>query len=112
MHKRDLVAVGTWIGIGLLLWIIAWIIASAIPVFSNLLSLIVSFLPPFIWIKLISPDCTVRQLVHVRPERDLLAVHEQGPVLLLPKKDRPDTSQPHHRRYWCLFGRPLPPSTY
>lgn len=41
MHKRDLVAVGTWIGIGLLLWIIAWIIASAIPVFSNLLSLIV-----------------------------------------------------------------------
>lgn len=41
MHKRDLVAVGTWIGIGLVLWIIAWIIASAIPVFSNLLSLIV-----------------------------------------------------------------------
>ncbi|BCR90719.1 neutral amino acid permease [Aspergillus chevalieri] len=40
MHKRDLVAVGTWIGIGLILWIVAWIIASAIPVFSNLLSLI------------------------------------------------------------------------
>lgn len=44
MHKRDLVAVGTWIGIGLLLWIIAWIISSAIPVFSNLLSLIVCLL--------------------------------------------------------------------
>jgi len=44
MHKRDLVAVGTWIGIGLILWIVAWIIASAIPVFSNLLSLIVYLL--------------------------------------------------------------------
>lgn len=44
MHKRDLVAVGTWIGIGLFLWIIAWIISSAIPVFSNLLSLIVRYL--------------------------------------------------------------------
>lgn len=41
MHKRDLVAVGTWITIGLVLWIVAWIIASAIPVFSDLLSLIV-----------------------------------------------------------------------
>lgn len=45
MHKRDLIAVGTWIGIGLALWIIAWIIASAIPVFSNLLSLIVRLTP-------------------------------------------------------------------
>ncbi|RJE23334.1 hypothetical protein PHISCL_04320 [Aspergillus sclerotialis] len=40
MHKRDWVAVCSWIGIGLSLWIIAWIIAEAIPVFSNLLSLI------------------------------------------------------------------------
>jgi len=48
MHKRDLVAVGTWIGIGLILWIVAWIIASAIPVFSNLLSLIVRLLPSVI----------------------------------------------------------------
>jgi hypothetical protein len=40
MHKRDFVAVGSWVAIALCLWIIAWIIASAIPVFSNLLSLI------------------------------------------------------------------------
>lgn len=41
MHKRDFVAIGSWIGIALSLWILAWIIAEAIPVFSNLLSLIV-----------------------------------------------------------------------
>lgn len=40
MHKRDWVATGSWIAIALALWIIAWVIASAIPVFSNLLSLI------------------------------------------------------------------------
>ncbi|KAH8425149.1 uncharacterized protein LDX57_002898 [Aspergillus melleus] len=39
MQKRDFVAIGSWIGIAVGLWIIAWIIASAIPVFSNLLSL-------------------------------------------------------------------------
>ncbi|KAF9884236.1 hypothetical protein FE257_001968 [Aspergillus nanangensis] len=42
MHKRDLVSTGSWVLIGLGLWIIAWIIASAIPVFNNLLSLIAS----------------------------------------------------------------------
>ncbi|BCS23151.1 uncharacterized protein APUU_31376S [Aspergillus puulaauensis] len=42
MHKRDIVAVGSWIGIAFGVWVAAWIIASAIPVFDNLLSLIVS----------------------------------------------------------------------
>lgn len=42
IHKRDFIAVSSWIGIALSLWIVAWIIASAIPVFSNLLSLMVS----------------------------------------------------------------------
>ncbi|PLB55240.1 hypothetical protein P170DRAFT_399243 [Aspergillus steynii IBT 23096] len=42
MHKRDLVAVGSWIAIAFGIWVAAWIIASAIPVFNNLLSLIVS----------------------------------------------------------------------
>lgn len=40
LHKRDWIATGSWIGIALALWIMAWIISSAIPVFSNLLSLI------------------------------------------------------------------------
>lgn len=42
MHNRSFVSVGSWVGITLVLWIIAWIIAEAIPVFNNLLSLIVS----------------------------------------------------------------------
>lgn len=42
MHNRDMVAIGTWIAIAFGIWVIAWIIASAIPVFNNLLSLIVS----------------------------------------------------------------------
>ncbi|KAF9894026.1 hypothetical protein FE257_008998 [Aspergillus nanangensis] len=40
IHKRDMVAVSSWIAIALVLWILAWIIATAIPVFSNLLALI------------------------------------------------------------------------
>ncbi|EAL84262.1 amino acid transporter, putative [Aspergillus fumigatus Af293] len=40
MHKRDLVATGSWVLIGLATWIVAWIIAEAIPVFNNLLSLV------------------------------------------------------------------------
>ncbi|KAJ5682504.1 Amino acid transporter transmembrane [Penicillium macrosclerotiorum] len=40
MHKRDFIAISSWVGIALAMWILAWIIASAIPVFSNLLSLI------------------------------------------------------------------------
>ena len=42
MHRRDLFSIGSWVGIALTCWIIAWIIADAIPVFSDLLSLIVS----------------------------------------------------------------------
>lgn len=41
MHRRDWSAWGTWTGIVLVLWIIAWVIAEAIPVFNNLLSLVV-----------------------------------------------------------------------
>lgn len=41
MHKKDLVATGSWLLIGLVLWVAAWVIAEAIPVFNNLLSLIV-----------------------------------------------------------------------
>ncbi|KAI9044788.1 neutral amino acid permease [Aspergillus affinis] len=40
MHKRDWLAISSWVAIALVLWILAWIIAEAIPVFSNLLSLI------------------------------------------------------------------------
>jgi len=40
MHQRTLLSIGTWVVIGLVLWTIAWIIAEAIPVFNDLLSLI------------------------------------------------------------------------
>ncbi|PLB38855.1 putative neutral amino acid permease [Aspergillus candidus] len=40
MHKRNWRSIGSWVLIGLVLWTIAWIIAEAIPVFNNLLSLI------------------------------------------------------------------------
>lgn len=41
MGKRSFIAVGSWIGIATALWVLAWVIASAIPVFNNLLSLMV-----------------------------------------------------------------------
>lgn len=41
MQKRSLLSLGSWVAIALVLWVIAWIIAEAIPVFNNLLSLIV-----------------------------------------------------------------------
>ncbi|PYH47659.1 neutral amino acid permease [Aspergillus saccharolyticus JOP 1030-1] len=40
IHKRDWIAIGSWVGIALGLWLLAWIIAEAIPVFSNLLGLV------------------------------------------------------------------------
>ncbi|KAL4786870.1 transmembrane amino acid transporter protein-domain-containing protein [Aspergillus varians] len=39
IHNRDFLAVGSWIGIGIAVWVVAWVIATAIPVFSNLMSL-------------------------------------------------------------------------
>lgn len=42
MQKRTLLSVGSWTSITLTLWVIAWIISEAVPVFNNLLSLIVS----------------------------------------------------------------------
>ena len=41
MHKRDWVGVSSWVGIATALWIVAWVIAMAIPVFEDLLTLIV-----------------------------------------------------------------------
>lgn len=76
MHKRDLIAVGSWIGVALSLWIIAWIISAAIPVFSNLLSLMVRFisLDNNYSSVLINLDGLIRKLVQLRPSRDLLAI--------------------------------------
>ena len=42
MGKRTLLSVGSWAGITLILWVIAWIIAESIPDFNDLLALISS----------------------------------------------------------------------
>lgn len=42
MHRNDAKSVGTWIAIGVICWVIAFVIAESIPVFSDLLSLISS----------------------------------------------------------------------
>lgn len=41
MHERTLLSIGSWVAIGLISWVVAWVIAESIPVFNNLLSLIV-----------------------------------------------------------------------
>ncbi|XHG05571.1 hypothetical protein AWENTII_008789 [Aspergillus wentii] len=41
MHNNSLLSVGSWVGIALSIWTVAWIIAESIPVFNDLLSLIV-----------------------------------------------------------------------
>ncbi|OJJ84382.1 uncharacterized protein ASPGLDRAFT_47263 [Aspergillus glaucus CBS 516.65] len=40
MHQKSLLGTGAWIGLTLVFWTISWVIAEAIPVFSDLLSLI------------------------------------------------------------------------
>ncbi|KAE8377561.1 amino acid transporter [Aspergillus bertholletiae] len=42
MAKRDFVSVGSWVGIGVTCWVIAWIIGEGIPSFTNIVSLISS----------------------------------------------------------------------
>ncbi|PKY00980.1 amino acid transporter [Aspergillus campestris IBT 28561] len=40
IHKRDAAALGSWCALGVVFWLLAWVIAEAIPVFNSLLSLI------------------------------------------------------------------------
>jgi hypothetical protein len=44
MHRRNFLSIGSWVAICLGVWVIAWIVAESIPVFNDLLSLIVSIL--------------------------------------------------------------------
>lgn len=40
LHSRSWKSIGLWLGLGISCWVVAWIIAEAIPVFSDLNSLI------------------------------------------------------------------------
>lgn len=70
MQKRNFLSIGSWVGISLVLWIVAWVIAEAIPVFNNLLSLIVSPQHPMDRAKrnftdASRTDCSLCELVHL-----------------------------------------------
>lgn len=41
LHQRSFLAIGSWTAIVVVLWVLAWVIAEGIPVFNNLLGLIV-----------------------------------------------------------------------
>jgi hypothetical protein len=41
MHQNSFLAIGSWVAIALGVWVVAWVIAESIPVFNELLSLIV-----------------------------------------------------------------------
>ena len=42
MSRRNWKSIGVWIGLAFVGWLVGWIIAEAIPVFNNLLNLIVA----------------------------------------------------------------------
>ena len=67
-----------------------------------------------IWLHVTDPlqDGLIRQLVHIRLERDLLAVYEQRSVLFFLEKDRLDDPQCRYRWDWALSGRFQPSSQY
>ena len=45
MHRRSFLSIGSWVAICLGVWIVSWVVAESIPVFNDLLSLIVSIRP-------------------------------------------------------------------
>lgn len=47
MHRRSFLSIGSWVAICLFVWVLSWVVAESIPVFNNLLSLIVCPLPWF-----------------------------------------------------------------
>ncbi|GIK06591.1 hypothetical protein Aspvir_002241 [Aspergillus viridinutans] len=58
LHQNSFLAIGSWVAIGLSVWVVAWVIAESIPVFNELLSLISSLfgswfsygLPAIFWL--------------------------------------------------------------
>lgn len=108
MHKRDLMAVGSWIGIAVALWVIAWIISTAIPVFSNLLSLMVSWsymqTSRALLVDFISTDSIICELVQLWSSRYLLAISQQGTVVLFAQEDSPALFQHIVYLHWHYYG--------
>ncbi|KAL2289783.1 hypothetical protein FJTKL_01098 [Diaporthe vaccinii] len=60
LHSRGFVATGTWLGIGVTAWTLAWVISQSIPIFSDLLGFISALfgswfgfiIPGYVWFAL------------------------------------------------------------
>ncbi|KAJ5982828.1 hypothetical protein N7481_004927 [Penicillium waksmanii] len=76
MHQRNIVGVGSWIGICLIIWVIAWIIAESIPVFNNILSLMV--VSPQAEITSETLEFALRECLQLLFARYILVAYEQG----------------------------------
>lgn len=86
MHRRTFFSVGVWIAIALALWVIAWVIAEAIPVFNDLLSLITALFAS--WFTCRFPlcshcPCSLSNNRTRRIEWSLLAIPQLGTVALI-----------------------------
>lgn len=107
MHKRTFKSIGTWVAIVTTLWILSWIIASAIPVFGNLLSLIVALFASWFTCKAPLPQRSPHWYSHSgsRPEWLFLAFPVLGPMVRVPEEDLLDYCQFYYYRYRGLSGK-------
>ena len=112
IHKRDWIATGSWIAIVVAIWVLAWIIGEAIPIFGNLLGLIVSgnLSRRFNQDNISHPSSattgiTIFKLVLVWSTRHILVIYEQGPLVLVTKENSLNGSQLDERRCWPHFGK-------
>jgi hypothetical protein len=69
MHNRSFLSIGSWVAICLGVWVISWVVAESIPVFNDLLSLIVSFeVYHTLWgilANTVFTECTIWKLVQL-----------------------------------------------
>lgn len=115
MHKRSALGVGAWIGLAAGYWIIAWVIAEAIPVFSDLVSLVSALFASWFSCEysihcryLLGPHELVANELSSRSARCLLAVHVLGQLLHLCPQNAPYPRQlglvRHWRHHLCLWS--------
>lgn len=114
MHQRSFLGTGAWIGLTLAFWTISWVIAEAIPVFSDLLSLISALFVSWFSCKPAFPYSIIKPTLTGRrwPPWRLLALHVLGRLLFLPQENpslphqrRPRRHRNHNLRLWSLGVR-------
>lgn len=71
MHNRSFVSIGSWVAICIGVWIVSWVVAESIPVFNDLLSLIVRngsimrLVEEYLLMKHQLIECSFRKLVQL-----------------------------------------------